>query len=158
MCEYVLVYMCRFVCVGIGVWIVCVAVPGRNRTLFRCIFHPFTTLKVLYHRSTVKGKAHICYVHLSGNHALMLRVCTLSLMEVLRYSALNVTNTQQNRVWFLPRTATCVCSGVGMGVLAKILQRLNCSQVPKALMLCVWNWVRMFYAPHLMAESQAHTN
>ena len=46
-CVSMFLYMCRFVCVGIGVWVVCVAVLGRNQILFCCVFHRVIVFKVL---------------------------------------------------------------------------------------------------------------
>ena len=61
-----------------------VAIPGRNRTLFHCIFQPC--------RTCIKGEAHKHYVDLSGIHASSLCVWAPPLMEVLRYKNVNYKN------------------------------------------------------------------
>ena len=43
-----------------------VAIPGRNQTLFHCIFRPC--------RTCIKGEAYMHYVDLSGIHAFSLHV------------------------------------------------------------------------------------
>jgi len=42
----------------------CVAVPGRDRTLFCGVFHRFIAFEALCHRTSVKSGAHICYIDL----------------------------------------------------------------------------------------------
>ena len=37
-----------------------VAVPGRNQTLFCCIFYHITVFEVLYRRTTIRDEAHTC--------------------------------------------------------------------------------------------------
>ena len=61
-----------------------VAIPGRNRTLFHCIFRPC--------RTCIKGEAHKHYEDLSGIHASSLCVWAPPLMEVLRYKNVNYKN------------------------------------------------------------------
>ena len=46
----------------------CVAVLGRNRTLFCCVFGHVTALQVLKRRSLVKGVAHTCCVDVASNY------------------------------------------------------------------------------------------
>ena len=67
-------------------WNVYMTVPGRNQTLFRCVFQPRCRVRS---STSVKGGAHMRYVDLSGIHVSSLCVWAPPLMEVLHHSTSN---------------------------------------------------------------------
>ena len=73
--------------------------------------------------------ACMCYVDLSGIHALMLCVWAPPLMEVLHCHALNVTNMQQNNVRFLLGTCTVIINRQCFEYLAVVFFRAQMCQI-----------------------------
>ena len=64
-----------------------VAVPGRNQTLFHCIFARIAAFEALLRETSVKG--HTCWVNLSIPATFTQCVWAPPLMEILRYSTSN---------------------------------------------------------------------
>ena len=56
-------------CVCAYVTIQGVAVTGRNRTLFRCVFQPHYRVQSTVVQNSIEGGAHTRYINLSGIHA-----------------------------------------------------------------------------------------
>ena len=65
------------------------AVPGRNRTLIRCIFRLHYRVRSTVTQNFIKGGAHTCRVNVSSIHEFTQRICTPPVMEVLCYSGSN---------------------------------------------------------------------
>ena len=108
-----------------------VAVPGRNRTLFRCIFQSQYRVRsaVTQYFRYGWGSYSLCTCkHINTQH-----VWVLHLTEVLHYSALNTVMRSKYNVRFLPGTATYRIALILRGSLILQISR-------------IWNRLRNYFS------------